>query len=147
MMLRMDMILSEKSKQELAGLGVGVLYLYGSRVQGTARENSDYDVGVVFTDPKRADLDMNQYSSLYSVISDIIPDTLNGPKLDIAILQSANAKLQMDAVQYGSVLFECDHRTRADYEESVIKLYDDYRFLQREYEDATFTAFSAPKYV
>ncbi|MBI5470343.1 nucleotidyltransferase domain-containing protein [Candidatus Kaiserbacteria bacterium] len=46
----MDMRVSAKNKQELAGLGVGVLYLYGSRAQGTARETSDYDVGVVFKD-------------------------------------------------------------------------------------------------
>ncbi|OGG73193.1 hypothetical protein A3A38_04815 [Candidatus Kaiserbacteria bacterium RIFCSPLOWO2_01_FULL_53_17] len=140
----MDIRLSEKSKQELTALGVGVLYLYGSRAQGTAYENSDYDVGVVFTDPKKAHLDIHSYNELYNVLSAIFPDMLHGPKLDIAILQRANAKLQMDAVQYGAVLFESDPRVRADYEESIIKRYDDYRFLEREYEDATFTAFSAP---
>ncbi|MBI5470344.1 hypothetical protein HY968_03460 [Candidatus Kaiserbacteria bacterium] len=72
---------------------------------------------------------------------------IHGPKLDIALLQRANAKLQMDAIQYGSVLFESDPRTRADYEESVIKRYDDYRYLEREYEDATFVAFTSPQHV
>ena len=136
-------LLSEKNKEELIALGVGVLYLYGSRAQGTAREDSDYDVGVVFTDPQKSDLDIDAYGALYNVLSAIFPDMIDGPKLDIAILQRANAKLQIDAIQYGSVLFESNPRIRADYEESVIKRYDDYRFLQREYENATFAAFSA----
>ena len=139
----MEVILSENSKQELAALGVGVLYLYGSRAQETARSDSDYDVGVVFQDSTRANLDMDTYAALYTVLSTIVPDTLRGPKLDIAILQRANAKLQIDAIRDGLVLFESDPRTRADYEESVIKRYDDYRYLEREYEDATFSAFSA----
>ena len=143
-MLRMDKILlSEKRKEELTALGVGVLYLYGSRAQGTARENSDYDVGVVFTDPTKADLDLDHHNALYDVLSAIFPDMVHGPKLDIAILQRANAKLQIDAIQHGLVLFESNPHIRADYEESVIKRYDDYRFLQREYENATFAAFGA----
>lgn len=136
-------ILSEESKRRLTDLGVGVLYLYGSRAQGTAHENSDYDVGVVFTDATRADFDLDRYGALYDALSVVFPDTIHGPKLDVAILQRANAKLQLDAIQYGMVLFESDACIRADYEESVIKRYDDYRHLQREYEDATFAAFSA----
>ncbi len=133
--------LSEKTKQKLAAMGVGVVYLYGSRVQGTAYEHSDYDVGVVFSDLV-VPLSMENYGALYDCLSIDIPDELYGPKLDIAILQNANARLQLDAIQYGSVLFESDPSVRANYEESVIKRYDDYRFLEKEYQDATFAAFS-----
>jgi uncharacterized protein len=118
------------------------LYLHGSRARGVARENSDYDIGVVFADPKSAD-DTKTYLSLYEILSDTFPDTQHGPKLDIALLQRANAKLQLDTINHGTVLFESDPRTRADYEESVIKQYDDYRFLEREYRDATLSAFRA----
>ena len=137
----MDVTIPEKIKQELLRLGVGVLYLYGSRAHGVARDDSDYDIGVVFVDSRGADLDLDCYSELYSALSEVFPDMLSGPKLDITILQRANAKLQLDAIQYGSVVFESDARVRADYEEYVIKRYDDYRFLEREYEDATFSAF------
>ena len=39
------------------------------------------------------------------------------------------------------VLFEINPEFRADYEAEVIKRYDDYRFIQQEYEEATFVAF------
>lgn len=143
----MHTLLTKDLKQKLSDLGVGVLYLYGSRAQGTARVDSDYDVGIVFTDPANASTDINSYNKLYDVLSDAFPDTRKGPKLDIALLQRANAKLQLDAINHGLVLFESNPRVRADYEESVIKRYDDYQYLQREYDDATFSAFSTPKYV
>ncbi|MEK7509456.1 MAG: nucleotidyltransferase domain-containing protein [Patescibacteria group bacterium] len=138
----MDAIIPEEIRQQLTNLGVGVLYLYGSRAQGTAHAGSDYDIGVVFDDPQKADFDLDRYSALYGTLNAIFPDNIRGPKLDIAFLQRANAKLQLDAVQYGRAVFESNPRVRADYEESVIKHYDDYRFLEREYEDATFGAFS-----
>ncbi|MBI5004202.1 nucleotidyltransferase domain-containing protein [Candidatus Kaiserbacteria bacterium] len=134
--------LTTEVKEKLVALGVAVLYLHGSRARGTAREDSDYDIGVVFADPKKAILDMHQYGMLYGVLNDIYPDHIDGPKLDIALLQRANAALQMSAINYGIVLFENDPKVRADYEEGVVKRYDDYRFLQKEYEDATFAAFA-----
>lgn len=139
---RMKIMLTEEHKKALSSLGVATLYHYGSRARGVARERSDYDVGVVFTDPADAD-EMQKYLRVYEVLSEVIPDTLNGPKLDIALLQSANAKLQLDAINYGKVIFDGNARVRADYEERVLKLYDDYRFLQKEYEEANFTAFRA----
>lgn len=138
--------LSDQHKQELASLGVSVLYLFGSRARGVASERSDYDIGVVYADPHKASLESGAYGALYTILSDVFPDMPgDGPKLDIAILQRTNAALQTAAVRYGIVLFESDPRMRADYEESVVKRYDDYRFLQNAYEEANFAAFRAPK--
>lgn len=138
----MKITLTEDQKKVLSSLQVAALYLYGSRVRGVARERSDYDVGVVFVDPADAD-SMEKYLSLYDVLSGIFPDSISGPKLDIALLQRANAKLQLDAIDHGVVIFEGDARARADYEEYVLKQYDDYRFLQKEYEEANLAAFRA----
>jgi len=134
--------LTKDLKEKLAHLGVAVLYLHGSRARGVARDNSDYDVGVVFVDPQKA-YGTEVYLALYEVLSAIFPDAQSGPKLDIALLQRANAKLQLDAITYGIVFFESDSRLRADYEEAVIKRYDDYRFLEREYREANMAAFRA----
>jgi len=138
----MKITLMEEQKKTLSSLGVAALYLYGSRARGVAHERSDYDVGIVFTDPADAD-DMEKYLALYDVLAGVFPDTLSGPKLDIALLQRANAKLQLDAIDHGIVIFENDAHTRANYEESVLKYYDDYRFLQKEYEEANLVAFRA----
>ncbi len=143
-MTRMDRnIFSNSDERKLAALGVGVVYAYGSRVRGTDREDSDYDVGVVFVDPRGAAYDLKTYGELYDILSSVFPDTLHGAKLDIAFLQRANAKLQLDAINFGTVVFESNPRIRANFEESVVRAYDDYRFLQKEYENANLAAFRA----
>lgn len=134
------MLISQKNQEKLKTLGVGVLYLFGSRARGIAEKKSDYDIGVVFEDSKTANI-IERHSAVYKILNDIFPDAIDGPKLDISYLQTANASLQMSAVLYGKTIFEISPRFRADYEESVLKQYDDYRFLQKEYENATFFAF------
>lgn len=132
-----------KDKEGLAKLGVGILYLFGSRARGVAHEKSDYDVGIVFIDQKKIDSGIEQFSNIYNILTNVFPDTIYGPKLDISFLQKANAALQMSAICHGIVLFETENNPvfKANYEESVFKKYDDYRFLQNEYEKATFSAF------
>lgn len=131
------MSISKKTKEKLKALDVGVVYLFGSRATETAFPNSDYDIGVVFLDYSKK-IDFEVISSVYIVLNEEFPDRIKGPKLDISYLQNANAALQMKAVSEGIVLFESDPNFRADYEESVVKKYDDYRFIQKNYEDATF---------
>ena len=138
-----SMRLSKDSISKLKNLEVKIIYLFGSRATGTALENSDYDIGVVFSNDKKIFTDNSSlFTEIYRILSDDFPDQIRGPKLDISFLQKANAALEMTAVLEGVVLFENDPVFRADYEESVIKRYDDYRYLQKEYEDATFAAFT-----
>ena len=135
------MSISEKSKKELKNLGVGIVYLFGSRAVKTALKNSDYDIGVVFLRfPK--EITKNIIVSIYNIFSEEFPDNINGPKLDISFLQKANAALEIKAISEGIVLFESNPAFRADYEAGVVKRYDDYRFIQQNYEEATFAAFS-----
>jgi uncharacterized protein len=135
------MTISKKTKEKLKALGVGVLYLFGSRVTGRAFLNSDYDIGVVFLDYSK-EIDMKTISSVYEILNREFPDNINGPKLDISYLQNANAALQMKAVSEGIVLFESSPNFRTDYEAEIVKRYDDYQFFQSNYADATFAAFS-----
>lgn len=62
--------------------------------------------------------------------------------MDISLLQKSNPALQMTAVKYGKILLETDPLFRADYEEKVTKLYNDYLPLKREFEEATLAAFN-----
>jgi uncharacterized protein len=140
-MYNLNMTISEKTKEKLRDLGVGIVYLFGSRATGTAFSNSDYDIGVVFLDYSKK-IDMEIISSIYSTLNEEFPDKIRGPKLDISYLQNANAALQVKAINEGIVLFESDSNFRANYEEEVVKRYDDYRFLQNNYAEATFAAFS-----
>ena len=136
------MLLSNGSISKLKNIGVRIVYLFGSRATGTALENADYDMGVVFSYDKKVSADRSSlFSAVYDILNNDFPDQIRGPKLDISFLQQANAALEMTAVLEGVVLFEDDPVFRADYEESVVKRYDDYLPLKRQYEEATFSAF------
>jgi len=136
------MDLSRKTKIKLKELGVGIVYLFGSRAIGRALKHSDYDIGVVFVDFSKAIKNKNLFVSIYNILSEEFPDNLRGPKLDISFLQKSNAALEIKAMSEGIVLFEINPKFRADYETEVVKRYDDYRFIQQKYEEATFAAFT-----
>lgn len=136
------MNLSEKNKVKLKKMGVGIVYLFGSRAIGRALEYSDYDIGVVFLNFPKTIKNSHLFFSIYNILSEEFPDNLKGSKLDISFLQKANAALEMKAISEGIILFEVNPEFRADYEAEVVKRYDDYRFIQQEYEEATFAAFS-----
>ena len=133
---------SREHQDALRTLGVEVVYLFGSRTLGAAHDASDYDVGVVFRDPKTiAGNQLETYQALYAILSEYLPDLPDGQHPDLSFLQFANAALEMSAID-GIVLFETDPKSRLAYEEGVIKRYDDYRHLRNVYEEATFAAFA-----
>jgi len=133
---------SREHKDALRALGIEIVYLFGSRALETAHDASDYDVGVVFRDPKTiTDHQLETYQALYAIVSEYLPDLLGGTHPDLSFLQFANAALEMSAID-GVVLFETNPKFRLAYEEDVIKRYDDYRHLRNMYEEATFAAFA-----
>lgn len=135
-------MLYENTVLKLKDLGVKIVYLFGSRATGAALENSDYDIGIVFSNGGEIFTDSSSvFTDIYRILSNDFPEQIKGPKLDISFLQRANAALEMAAISEGVILFEDNPAFRADYEESVIKRYDDYRPLKKEYEEATFAAF------
>lgn len=135
------MTISEINKEKLRNLGVGIIYLFGSRALGTALEKSDYDIGLVFIDPKKAFKNKELFTDIYQILNNDFPDRIDGPRLDISFLQQANPALEMSAIRDSIVLFEINPVFRADYEEGALKRYDDYSSLKREYEEATLRAF------
>ncbi len=133
---------SKEHQDALRAIGVTAVYLFGSRVLGGAREDSDYDIGVVLSNPAAvADNQLDVYHKLYAMLAEYIPDEASGARPDISLLQFANAALEMAAID-GLVLFESNPKERVAYEEGVIERYDDYRYLRGIYEDATFAAFA-----
>lgn len=47
-----DFTFSDAEQQTLKDLGISAAVLFGSRAMGTAREGSDYDIGVLLSDSK-----------------------------------------------------------------------------------------------
>ena len=132
---------SEEDNKKLEKLGVGLIYFFGSRVQGLALDHTDYDIGVVFVDSKKITV-AETFSSLYDTLNQYFPDTFRGPKLDISFLQQANPALAISAIKYGQVIFEINPTFRANFEEIAIQKYDDYLPIKKSFEEATLKAFS-----
>jgi len=119
---------------------VGILYLFGSEVEGIASSHSDIDLGVVFTETKflkRAKDSLGIYIRLYDFISDVFPHR----EVDIVFLQRASLPLQFEAVTKGKILYEVSPYFRARYTERVIKEYVDFKPLLDKMDKATLEAF------
>ncbi len=134
--------LSPETKEKLGSAGVAVVYYFGSRTSGAGSFFSDIDIGIVMEDKRRFDENISKlHIAIYDILSSDIPDKPDGPKLDLSFLQKTNPALGMKAVRDGVVLFESDPRLRADFEEYIFRMYNDYLKLQREFEEATLQAF------
>jgi predicted nucleotidyltransferase len=134
--------LSQSTREKLRDAGVAVVYVYSSRVSGHYLPQSDLDVGIVMEDKRLLDHDTGKlYNTVYDILSSDMPDVPGSPRLDLAFLQRANPALAMKAIQEGVILFETSGELRADFEELTLRLYDDYRTLQHEYEEANIQAF------
>jgi len=137
-----DFILSSLTRTKLKSAGVNVVYFFGSRASENYFDFSDFDIGIVIDEKLLAESNLRElYNTLYDILTSEIPDEPDGPKLDISFLQKANPLLAMKAIREVKILYESSIRLRADFEETIINKYDDYRMLQKEYEEATFRAF------
>ncbi|MEW6089207.1 MAG: nucleotidyltransferase domain-containing protein [bacterium] len=58
-----------KIKNELEKLNIGLVYLFGSRVQGLAKKDSDMDIGIVFVEPVENARLLLIFEKLYSLFS------------------------------------------------------------------------------
>lgn len=122
------------SKSIMKELGISIVYLFGSSVEGTVTPYSDTDIGIVF----REDKDLRDcgilYNKIYQEFSKIFKPSFKR-ELDIVFLQQAPSSLQYSAIKHGQIIYEEDPAHRVDYEERVINLYMDFKPIL-EYFDA-----------
>ena len=122
----MEKDMRRPSKPIMKELGISIVYLFGSSVEGTVTPSSDIDVGIVFKKDKNTTDYGILYNEIYLEFSRIFkPSFKRG--LDIVFLQQAPLSLQYSAIQRGQILYEEDPAQRVDYEERVINLYMDFK--------------------
>lgn len=130
---------SSDLRTRLKGLGVAVVYLYGSEALGVASRLSDLDVGVVL---ERPDLlrEREERARLRSELSRYLEPVLaerGDREIDLVFLQTASPVLQFEAIRAGSPLFVADPIFKADYEAAVIRDYLDIQpFVEAHYQAA-----------
>ena len=142
MMNNENITLSTSTGRKLKKAGVVAVYFFGSRVSRNYFPFSDFDIGIVMEEKLLAGVSsIKLHNKIYDILSCEIPDKAEGPKLDISFLRNANPVLAMKAIREGKILFESNGKLRADFEEEILKKYDDYHMLQHEYEEANMRSF------
>ena len=115
-------ILAREQQEALAREGVILCYVFGSFAQGTARADSDLDIGVLYeTTPQEIDA---ATARVLAALADLAP----ARELDVVILNEAGPLLRQQVASRGRVLFA---RSRADELAFQIRAMHDYESSRR----------------
>ncbi|HEY4496136.1 MAG TPA: nucleotidyltransferase domain-containing protein [Candidatus Paceibacterota bacterium] len=126
---------SKDDEKKLRDLSVSALVLFGSRAQGIARKNSDYDIGVlvsnrtVLEDKKER---KNFYDSLYDILSASIAKIAN---IDIVFLEKMPAELKAHVIKNGQLIYG-DPLAIANFKEKEMITYADFAPLREIFQKA-----------
>jgi predicted nucleotidyltransferase len=129
------MKLGKRTVDKIKSLGVGLIYFFGSRVQGNAASSGDFDIGIVFTENIQPLNLSNIHPILYEILTDEFKVSLEND-LDIVYLQEASLPFRFQVISEGKVLFEIDPIFRANYEEKTIKQYLDFKPIEKIFSSA-----------
>ena len=123
-------------QKKLEELGVSTVYLFGSRAEGTAKNISDFDFGILLKNLKIL-FDFKErkkiYDALYDIFSSQIKQLVN---IDIVFFFFFFLQLQYHAVRRGKIIYEEDPKISADYKEKVIEEYADFAPIRKEFHKA-----------
>ncbi len=109
--------------KKLKELKIGIVYVYGSVVNGYESRFSDLDIGTVFTDTKALENSLKIYSQLYDIFDEVIKPE---KEIDLVFLQQTSLGLQFNVINEGEVIYEASREFRAEYEERVLNEYLDF---------------------
>ena len=118
---------SKKQKKVFEELGVSLVYVFGSQIDGTQNKLSDIDVGVVF-DKNRKKRTEKDYTKLFDVFTDVFREYR---KVDLIFLQDASLMLQSRVVFGGKLLYQGnDELAEVNYKEFVMKRHADTQYFR-----------------
>lgn len=118
--------------------GIGLIYHFGSTALDLETKFSDLDLGIVVLKKDRLREPLKTYLDLYDFLSDYIK---LASEIDLVLLEKTPFSFQYYAINEGKLLYEHSLEFRLSYEEYVLKMYLDYRFLEAEYSKAIREAF------
>lgn len=124
-----DFTFSDIEQQTLKDLGISAAVLFGSQAMGTAREGSDYDIGVLLFDgnQRHKEKRVEVYNILYDIFSSKIQSLVN---IDIVFLENAPGELRAHVMKYGKPIFQANPNVFADFRERVMSEYADFAPLR-----------------
>lgn len=98
------------------------VYLFGSRADGTATPDSDYDFGILLKEA----LDFEEAVLLEMNIAEELSGALD-QKADIVILNSASIELKFLIIKRGVLIYSGNDDARTDFEDMAIRDYLDFK--------------------
>ncbi len=117
---------SKKAVNFFRECGIGIVYLFGSRAEGTHKADSDFDTGIVFTDKKNPEDILELHPRLYSLFSDEFPVAFDRD-VDILYMKDCSPAFRYSVISTGIVLYELSFEFRAEYEKRTMMEYLDFK--------------------
>jgi len=130
--------MKKEIKRKFEGLGITIVYLFGSKATGTGSSLSDIDIGVVLKESPSGKDTRVLYHNLYGLFAELYPAS----RLDIVFLYEAPLSLQYSAIREGKILFEKDPRLTVDYENIVMNQYLDFRPVLDYFDEVTMERYA-----
>jgi len=107
-------------------------YLFGSRVAGKARPDSDVDTAVLLSEEDGV-VRFERRLRLMSEVSEVC-----GREADVVVLNDAPPLLQDQILRHGRLIFERDRAARVEFEVRAGKIYADLKPMRRFFQQALF---------
>lgn len=122
---------SNKKLKELAErYDLAEVYLFGSKITGFARKDSDLDVAVRFEKglPPEA-----ERGKIYGYIFADLSSIFQAEKIDLTFIEEAPLHLQYKIVAEGELIFAKEKIQAFNFLEKIVNQYRDYKFFIDEY--------------
>ena len=123
MVMKNSRLLSEMELGQLLGkYQVIAAYLFGSRADGTASEDSDYDFAILTDTSYPQDDGINLTMGLKEEMQALLEK-----EVDLVLLNKASIEFRFLVIKYGRLIFSANEDKRTDFEDIVIRDYLDFK--------------------
>jgi len=102
---------------------IAAAWIFGSESRGTARPDSDLDVGLVLRDRTRTALDIyRDLAAIAARVERLVP----GRRVDVVLLEPQGPVFRHTALSEGHLVYDADPERRVDFESDTCVRYFDY---------------------
>ncbi len=123
MVMKDSRLLPEMELGQLLGkYQVIAAYLFGSRADGTANEDSDYDFAILTDTSYSQDDGINLIMGLKEEMQALLEK-----EVDLVLLNKASIEFRFLVIKYGQLIFSANEDKRTDFEDIVIRDYLDFK--------------------
>ncbi len=117
----------------LTNHGVVAAYIFGSRIDNTHHDASDYDIAVYLDDE-------NYPTYLWFQLREDIRPLFEPHELDVVLLDRAGIELRFEIISTGVVILGQNGEKTSDFEDRVIRDYLDFEPFLRKFREEVFEA-------